>query len=463
MILGYHPILLSILIGTLAISGVSFYLFKKFDYKPFLYTCGILGVVLSLVCLFFEPEFMKDRHHASIFFTFNFSLLYLIYIFIMHKNRTKISDKIKHFELFFITIFAYFTDNIFVFGTLWILSFLPLARELKEESQDLKHAVFFWHHLISTICVMIGFSILIFESIQTGYTSKISEIARFSHFTDLNVLIHGMETKIAGFFLIMAAFIRQGLFPFHLWVKSCVDVNPFPLKMSFYLSNLGFVLFYKMVMPLINFEMSTAFHYVGIYAVISSFYLANLAFVQNKMRMSFLYIMLSHFSILFAGLELNSMIGKAGVFYQFISVSTAFTGVFAIIYLCEAYVGVMKSKVYYGLQIKNPYISVLFLVFALSAVALPFSMNFVGEDILFHAIIDRYPLIGLGLIITTAFNGMNVYRLYSHIFGGTKDDFFENKILLTKVQKFGFSVLILTLFLFGIFPETLLEHILHFI
>lgn len=460
MILGYHPILLGILVGTLLLSGLSFYLFKKFNYKPFLYTQGIVGIVLSLICLFFEPEFMKDRHHVSIFFAFNFSLLYLIYTFIMHKNVTKFSDKLKHFELFFITIFAYFTDNIFVFGSLWILSFLPLARELQEESHDLKHAVFFWHHLISTICVMIGFTILIVETWNTGGAI---DTGSFSHFTDMNVLVHGMETKIAGFFLIMAAFIRQGLFPFHLWVKSCVDVNPFPLKMSFYLSNLGFVLFYKMVMPLITFEMSAAFHYVGIYAVVSSFYLANLAFVQNKMRMSFLYIMLSHFSILFAGLELNSMIGKVGVFYQFISVSTAFTGVFAIIYLCEAYVGVMKSKIYYGLQIKNPYISVLFLVFALSAVALPFSMNFVGEDILFHAIIDHYPLIGLGLIITTAFNGMNVYRLYSHIFGGTKDDFFENKILLTKMQKFGFSVLILTLFLFGIFPETLLEHILHFI
>lgn len=451
MILGYDPILLAILVGTLLISGLSFYLFKKYNYKPFLFTRGVLGVVLSLACLFFEPKFMSDRHHASIFFAFNFSMLYLIYTFITNKNMTKMADKIKHFELFFITIFAYFTDNVFVFGLLWILSFLPLARELKEESQQLKHAVFLWHHLISTLCIMIGFTILI---VETG---------SFSHFSDLNVLVHGMETKIAGFFLIMAAFIRQGLFPFHLWVKSCVDVNPFPLKMSFYLSNLGFVLFYKMVMPLIGFEMSEAFHYVGIYAVISSFYLANLAFVQTKARMSFLYIMLSHFSILFAGLELNSMIGKTGVFYQFISVSTAFTGVFAIIYLCEAYVGVMKSRVYYGLQQKNPYISVLFLVFALSTVALPFSMNFVGEDILFHAVIDHYPLLGLGIIITSAFNGMNVYRLYSHIFGGSRQDYFENKILLTRLQKFGFSMLILTLFLFGIFPETLLSHILHFI
>lgn len=460
MILGYHPILLLILVGILLLSGLSFYLFKKFSYKPFLYTRGILGVVLSLACLFFEPDFMSKQHHASIFFAFNFSMLYLIYTFIMHKNVTRMSDKVKLFELFFITIFAYFTDNIFVFGSLWILSFLPLARELREESQHLKHAVFFWHHLISTLCLMIGFTILVIETWDSG---KAGGNGSFSSFTDTKMLVHGMETKIAGFFLIMGAFIRQGLFPFHLWVKSCVDVNPFPLKMSFYLSNLGFVLFYKMVMPLISFEMSQAFHYVGIYAVISSFYLANLAFVQTKMRMSFLYIMLSHFSILFAGLELNSIIGKAGVFYQFISVSTAFTGVFAIIYLCEAYVGVMKSKVYYGLQQKNPYMSVLFLVFALSTVALPFSMNFVGEDILFHAIIDRYPAICIGLIITSAFNGMNVYRLYSHIFGGTKEDFFENKILLTKMQKFGFSMLIITLFLFGMFPETLLSHILHFI
>lgn len=451
MILGYHPTLLAILCGTFLLSGLSFLLFKKYQYKPLLYTRGILGVVLSLVCLFYIPEFMKDHHHASIFFAFNFSMLYLIYTFITNKNMTKFSDKVKHFELFFITLFAYFTDNIFIFGLLWIMSFLPLARELKEESQHLKHAVFLWHHLVSTLCIMIGFTILIME---TG---------SFSHFSDLNILIHGMELKIAGFFLIMAAFIRQGLFPFHLWVKSCVDVNPFPLKMSFYLSNLGFVLFYKMVIPLINFEMSQAFHYVGIYAVISSFYLANLAFVQTKVRMSFLYIMLSHFSILFAGLELNSVVGKAGVFYQFISVSTAFTGVFAIIYLCEAYVGVMKNRVYYGLQQKNPYISVLFLVFALSTVALPFSMNFVGEDILFHSVIDHYPLIGIGIIVTSAFNGMNVYRLYSHIFGGTREDFFENKILLTKVQKFGFSMLIVTLFLFGIFPGTLLHHILHFI
>lgn len=451
MILGFEKFHLIILCFTTVLCLLGMNTGLKSLSKSFLVFPPLFMTFISGFGLFFSGNNEALSKGPSLFFVFSYSLLISI-LFLFSKLDEEHLRKIKKSIIIYIfSIWAIMTENIIIFSLFWIVSFLPILKDLEKENIRRKF-VFLIHHIGSTLFLVIGLIIL---STQKG---------NFYQFSDLNfALIHDYRTKIAALCLIIATLIRQGFFPFHLWVKSSIDLNPYPIKMTFYFSNLGFVLFYKLVIPLISFDLSDFFHFMAYYAIFSAFYFSNLSFVQQKVRMSLLYIMLSHFSILISGLVLNTDIGKASVFFQFMSIGFCFCGLFSMVYLFEEYVGVMSTNTFYGFKKFNPYLSGMFLLFALCSVGLPMSMNFIGEDLLFHTVIEHYPILGCGIVISAAFNGMMIYRIYSYMFGGKWNDFFDNHVLLTSKQKFALSVLIIFLFVLGVFPQLLLKNILHFI
>ena len=91
------------------------------------------------------------------------------------------------------------------------------------------------------------------------------------------------------------------------------------------------------------------------------------------------------------------------------------------------------------------------------AAALPFTMGFVGEDVLFHAVIEHYPWMGIGVLITAAFNGINLYRLQATLFGGDHSEFGRTTVNLRTRHRLALATMGLFSVMVGIFPGPLLE------
>lgn len=433
---------------------ISLYFFdsKKYYFSKVLISIPpLLGLLFSLVVAYEWNHEVPDWAHVRIIFSLAFSFFLLIMLLVSNINKISKNDIARTLFLYWLTMGSYFVESIPFFVLLWGASFYPLWAEIKEELKDLKHAFFLWHHLFSFLFLAIGCAIL---SWQKG---------GLINFSDVHHFYKSPQLKIATILIVIAAFLRSGIFPFHLWIKSCHTINPYPLKITFYFSNIGLYLYYKLCSPLLLDHLPRTSLVLTSIAIVSGVYFANMSFVQKTVRMAFTYIMLGQLSFMFALLEIHDSAVKSLVLTQFFSLSLSYGAIFSLLYLIEQKIGILHRPVFYGLEIGNKNLSLLFLLLCLSVMAFPFSLGFVSEELMFHHMIEHSFIFGLAQVVCSALNGINLYMIYSRIFGGRKNYYFSNTIELSFAQKSGYFFVLGTLIICGIFPQTILKIMLDYI
>ncbi len=431
--------------SLLTIVGLALYL--AFQVRAFILAPPVIAV-LGSGWMLWGQEAHDGPLNLGVFFLFTLALSHMLSLMMLNAHAGGVRIKLVSVLSMLITGWAYFIDAPWGFASLWLISTIPQAFFFDSKNKPQK--VFILHHGISFLALVVGLYLLMPAQGPWGISNL--------------VLVADREhTALAVGLLVMAAFIRQGIFPFHLWFKASYKTKPFPLNIGFYVGNLGFFLFVKSIMPLIEADLMHFTPFILSWGIVSGLYFANMSFVQRRVRSSVFYVMLSQFSMLICGLEVGSVTGKAGVLFQFLSYGLSFGGLTACLYLLEWNLGELKMRRFHGLQESNPFVGLCFLLFCLAAVALPFTMGFVGEDLIFHAVIEKYPLVGLGLILAAALNGLSLFRVYSFLFRGTRDKILDDRITLAFWQKAAFAMLLILLFGFGIYPKLLLDHVLSFV
>ena len=161
----------------------------------------------------------------SVFFLFCLSLVHTLLLMMLTPEKGKDRVKVASYLCVALTGAAYFVEDPWLFTGLWIFSAVP-AMVLFPERTGRAQFTFFAHHLLASFCLCMGLIL----------------IAPPAH-----------NTQVPGVFLLcLAAFIRQGIFPFHLWFKASYRSRPYPLNVSFYMGNLGLFLFIKTILPLVQ-------------------------------------------------------------------------------------------------------------------------------------------------------------------------------------------------------------------
>lgn len=430
----------------LTVVGLAIYM--AFQVRAFILAPSAVAVVGSGWILWSQGP-ADAPLNLGVFFLFSLALTHMISLMMINPHAGGIRIKLITVLSMLLTGWAFFIDGPWGFAGLWLISAIPQAL-FYEGTQKRPQRVFIAHHALSFLSLLVG--LLLLKPVQGEWgLSSLKLLANPDH-------------QVLGIGLLMiAAFIRQGIFPFHLWFKASYKTRPFPLNIGFYVGNLGFFLFVRCIMPMIEARFVEFVPYILGWGIISGLYFANMSFVQTRIRSSVFYVMLSQFSMLFCGLEAGSVTGKAGVLFQFLSYGLSFSGLIACLYLLEWNLGELKTRRFHGLQDGNPFIGLCFLLFCLAGVALPFTMGFVGEDLIFHAVIEKYPFVGLGLILAAALNGLSLFRVYSFLFRGTRDRVLDDRITLAFWQKAAFAMLLVLLFGFGLYPKLLLDHVLSFV
>lgn len=447
MLLGYPvPVLTYLTLWALA-SIACLAAYRVVKQKVFLVLPPALSLVVSGHELY---EYTKVVDSADVGFVFLFvlSLLHLLFAMLIDQRATDYRTKFASVAGLLIAGFAYFTDDLWAFGFLWILSTIPSYLNFDKEENAHPRMVFVLHHVLSFVLYLGG--VFLIQRVRPG----------FNQMELVGELPPGPEITLAGLLLVGASLIRQAMFPFHLWFKAAYKTKPFPLAIGFYAMNLGFLLFYRLGLPIFSLESAHLFPYAMTCGVLSALYFANMSLVQTRLRSCIFQVMLAQYSTLYCGLESRMHYGMAGVIFQFITIGLAFTALIACLYAIEWNVGELRSRRFHGLQDKNPVLAVLFLLFALCAVALPFSMGFAGEDLIFHAVVEQYPLVGLGLIVAAAINGITLLKTTMFIFRGKREDPLNATIGFNFWQKSTLAAILFVLFLFGLAPSVLLGKVL---
>jgi NADH-quinone oxidoreductase subunit M len=118
----------------------------------------------------------------------------------------------------------------------------------------------------------------------------------------------------------------------------------------------------------------------------------------------------------------------------------------------ESRIGRISLDEFHGLYERTPSLAVLFLITGLASIGFPGTAGFVGAELLVDGAVTVSPLIGMGVVMTAALNGLAVLHAYFHIFTGTRP---IGTIDLRSRQPERVAVLVLVTLILGggIFPQ----------
>jgi len=315
----------------------------------------------------------------------------------------------------------------------------------------------------SNVIFAISFSLLLFTPFfyslmkrdESGNTHLFFIIAMI---TALLVLLGGdyesNSSRSLNIPIFLAACLRIGLFPFHIWIRRIVMQLPIQWSILFFIAYPSVALF----LPLDSTLPDSFYNEVLLHmAWISALYGGCLALTQNELRSTFYYLLLSLYGIIGVGLSLvSSMASVSGVLFYFMSSGLAFAGFGLSIELIESRIGTVRLFSHHGLIEQMPKLGILFLLFGLGSVGFPGMCVFIGEEVLLKEIYSHAGLVVVPILFTLSLNGVTVLRWFFSLFYGEstmKGGHFE----LLMREKFAFFILLAIIIGIGLYPQPLFE------
>lgn len=406
----------------------------------------ILGF-FSLVNLFVQEQNSEVFHFYFVDFVSNRELMLLALcsylattIWILYTFNHQRSRNI--YLLLGSNLALIFSANLWTLLTFWVIHLAPMffdTNTMKRFNGWRKIGIFGFYQLIGLVSLIICLNLL--NPFMTDF-----HLSSLRHIEDSNI------PKIAIFFVMLTIFIRNGVFPFHSWVRGIAqDATP-PLFFTFLAFQTGNLLFYKVAMPLINHEAKGFFPYISVITLFSGIYWALVAIGEKNLRLAMAGVFSAQLSIISTGFELDNILGVQGGFIKWYALLIAFTVLGLLIYLMERRADIDDITNPQALMLVAPRMAMFFFLIGFSMIGMPFTLGFIGEDILVHNVIEHYPWLGLALTFTTSLNGFVLYRIYSFIFGGRHLVHKQFKDI-ELVPSLGFIIMMLIILVIGFYPN----------
>lgn len=260
-------------------------------------------------------------------------------------------------------------------------------------------------------------------------------------------------TGIGSGFLLLAALVRTGVVPTHVWVTDLIESGTFGSALLFVTPLMGVYAVVRLALPIAPEWLLEAF---GIVALGTAIYAAGMGLVQTDGRRFFAYLFVSHASLVLVGVGLHTPFALTGALVLWPSAALALTGLGAVLRAVESRVGSLDISQYRGLYDQAPALAISFLLTGLTAVGFPGTTGFIAVELLVDEAVGAHVAVGLAVVLVTALNGISVVRAYlllftgrRHVTGVSLDITFRERMA---VLSLAFLILV-----GGLFPQLYLE------
>ncbi len=217
--------------------------------------------------------------------------------------------------------------------------------------------------------------------------------------------------------LLAAILILCATVPAHCWLRDWLDQASLGIALLYLIPLSGVYAAVRLLLPVAPTWILSA---VGWLSVITAVYAAGMASVQKDTRRFFANLLLSHASLVLVGLELHTELSMTGSLALWFSVLLSLGGFGIMLRALEARFGRLNLSEYHGLYNHSPTLAVCFLLTGLATVGFPGTVGFISCDLLVDSCVEASPVIGLGVILAAALNGIAVVRAYFLLFTGTR-------------------------------------------
>lgn len=237
------------------------------------------------------------------------------------------------------------------------------------------------------------------------------------HQTGMEDLSH--SSKVAFGLLILAVVIRKGLFPLHGWMVNAFDKGPLLPLALYFNGHLGALLVARSETAALPETLKSSLDLLSMAAIATALITSIRAFAEKKPRRILGLLCVSQASFVLAGIATANAEGITGALVHWLVVAAASTGLICIVRVLEVRVsGTADPSAHLGLAAKAPRLATFFLVCGLALIGLPGTLGYCAEDLLFHGALENHPWVGIALPIATAFNAINLLRIFNILFLG---------------------------------------------
>lgn len=259
-------------------------------------------------------------------------------------------------------------------------------------------------------------------------------------------------------FLVIAALLRKGVFPFHFWVVRALERESLPFTALLVNGHLGAFLIARLGMPLFPDSAGRSLFLLSNLALFTAAYSALMAFTERNPRARLGLLLVSQASFILVGLESGTPEAVTGALLHWLVVGWATTGLVGIYSAVEARLGPIGPDGFLGLSGRTPRLAVGFLVCGLALVGLPGTLGFCAEDLLLHGTLETHPWVGYLLPVASAMNAFVLFRLYSQIFTGKRSPHLASVADALPRERLALSALVVLLVAGGLMPRLLAVH-----
>jgi NADH-quinone oxidoreductase subunit M len=158
-----------------------------------------------------------------------------------------------------------------------------------------------------------------------------------------------------------------------------------------------------------------------------------------------------------AAIFTKTEIGLQGVMIQMFSHGINIIGMWIVVDLVEKQTGTRKISELGGIAHKAPVLTIFLVVIALANIALPLTNAFVGEFMMFSGLFKfnvwYAAVAGLSIILAAVYT----LNMVQKVFYGDTNSITGNMQDITWNQKLILAVLLMFIFLFGVYPQPIIE------
>jgi NADH-quinone oxidoreductase subunit M len=273
------------------------------------------------------------------------------------------------------------------------------------------------------------------------------------------------STQTWVFWLLFIAFaVKMPVFPFHTWQPDTYEQSPTSATMV--LSGImvkmgvfGIIRWVLPVLPVASYQWGDVAMSMAIVGII---YAAIIAIQQDDLKRLIAYSSIAHIGLMAAAIFAETKSGLQGVMIQMFSHGINIIGLWIVVELIERQFKTRKLSELGGIAQQAPALTILLVIVALANISLPLTNAFVGEFMMFNGIFNS--TITKYNILFTALAGLSIILAAVYTLNMIQKVFFGNTKMLTASatdirvnEKIALSAIVLLIFIFGVYPQPLLN------
>lgn len=441
---------------------------------------SIIQMVLSIITLkiyqngdiqnvyiFFDNEWIASlgarftlsfAGKGSMLMTLLTSLVFmLLFIFLHNKDNDR-----KHimYSLLFGAQFGisgvFLAQDTLLFYLFWEVALIPvyfLSSMYGGEKRIAATFKFFVYTFTGSLLMLVAFIYLHSQNTELGFSLQ-------NIHTSFSSLAAPVQLGI--FILIFIAFaIKMPIFPFHTWQPFVYQQSntAVTIIMSALMVKMGVYGILQWLPHIENNE--TIIHVIMYLSVIGIIYASCIAWMQDNIKKLVAYSSIAHIGMMCAAIFSNTEIGIKGSILQMLQHGINIAGMWFLVMILENRLKTQSMKEMGGIAKVAPKFAIALAIISFANIALPLTNGFPGEFMMLNGIFQFNSahavwltlIAGSGVILSAIYT----LRMISKVALGNTN---ENTALfkdLTFNEILVFSILILLIFILGIYPQCILQ------